>query len=689
MPPDSHNQGAIQDGGFLNWVELLGHRAHQQKDRVAYTFLLDGEQQNASITYGELDRKCRSLAARLQRIGARNERVLLILPPGIDYIVAFFGCLYAGAAAIPAHPPRRGRTAGRLEAMARDARPAFVIGTELTIRDIIRRESGLWGESITFLCIDEFHEDISDEWDKPDIDSQALAYIQYTSGSTTNPRGVMIGHNNLMHNSGIICDAFGHTPDSTGVGWLPLFHDMGLVGNILQSLYAGFSCVLMAPEAFMTKPARWLHAISRYGGTTSGGPDQAYDICARKVTQEQKDGLDLSNWQVAFSGAEPVRNETMENFWRAFKDFGFRKDAFFPCYGLAEATLFVSGGPRDRLFVVRKACTNDLEQGRFHEVEGTGKPGRVVVSCGYTWPESGQAVQIADPDNHDPCKDDVIGEIWVAGPGVSRGYWNQPLLTQEVFGARLADGSPGKYLRTGDLGFIHDGELYVTGRLKDLVIIAGRNHYPQDIEYTVENSHELVESGGSAVFMCDHSGENSVVVVAEIDRRYRNHAPPERLNVSLESLAQEMRQQISEHHDIPVAGICLVREACIPRTSSGKIQRGACRDQHLEGKLQVIYEWKHVQPAESAPTCEGHREITAQEIEAWIISRMAGAMDLDPSDIDRDQPFIEYVIDSLAVVEFTGNLATWLGIDIPISLLWSNPSITDAAIQLADRSRRK
>ena len=491
-------------------AHLLRWRAQHQPEQSAYTFLLDGETEEACLTYSELDRQARSIAAMLQKLDARGERVLLLYPPGIEYIAAFFGCFYAGAVAVPAYPPRLNRSLGRLQTIIADAQASVVMTTEMIhsrIGPLFEETAGI--KQLDWLTTDNLAHELAGEWREPIVGRESLAFLQYTSGSTAAPRGVMVSHANLLHNQRLIQQTFQQTEESIILGWLPLYHDMGLIGNVLQPLYVGAPCILMSPVAFLQKPSRWLQAISRYQATTSGAPNFAYDLCARKTTPEQRAELDLSSWTTAFNGAEPVRRETMERFAQTFADCGFRREAFHPCYGLAEATLLVSGGATES--IARAFKKDALEHNVVIGVDAESAEARSLVACGRALPD--QRVVIVNPDTLMPARPDEVGEIWVSGASVTQGYWNRPEETEHTFGAYLVDTGEGPFLRTGDLGFIDAGELFITGRLKDLIIIRGRNHYPQDIEQTVGQSHPVLAGGMGAAFSVEVEGEERLVVV--------------------------------------------------------------------------------------------------------------------------------------------------------------------------------
>jgi acyl-CoA synthetase (AMP-forming)/AMP-acid ligase II len=428
-------------------VDLLKFRAAHQADSTAYQFLADGEQETASITYGNLDQSARAVAALLQGLECQGKPVLLLYPPSLDYIVAFFGCVYAGAIAVPAYPPRPNRSLERLRVMLQDTQAPVALTHSTVLGSLERRFAEYPAlKALHWLATDALDTTLATTWTAPEVTVEALALLQYTSGSTGNPKGVKVSHGNLIHNSARIYEMFGHSDASRGVSWLPPYHDMGLVGSILQALYVGVPIALMPPVAFLQKPLRWLQAIDRYGATTSGGPNFAYDLCVQKTTPEQRAALDLSRWQVAFSGAEPVRAETLERFAQAFAPAGFRPEAFYTCYGMAETTLMVTGSD---LTAAPRHCTVDEQALRQHQVKAaTTDNGQVVVSCGL--PAADQDLWIVDPDTLRPCAPGQVGEIWVAASdSVAQGYWQQPEATAETFQAFTQSGV-GPFIRTGD-----------------------------------------------------------------------------------------------------------------------------------------------------------------------------------------------------------------------------------------------
>ncbi len=414
---------------FSTVVDLMQYRSNHQPSLKGYTFLTDGESQEISLTYQQLDTKARLIAAHLQSLNLVGERALLLYSPGLEFIAAFLGCLYAGVIAVPVYPPRKGQNLLRVKSIAADAEAQIILTTQSLLNDSFSLKYTIATDNLA-----EIYQNLEKGWKKPNIHRDTLAFLQYTSGSTGNPKGVMVSHGNLLHNSALINQSFGHSPQSKGMIWLPPYHDMGLIGGVIQPLYSGFPVVLMAPVMFVQKPLRWLSAISRYKATTSGGPNFAYEACLQKITAEQRANLDLSSWEVAFCGAEPIRVDTLERFAEVFGECGFRKEAFLPCYGLAEATLFVSGSSKTTLPKVIRVDTKSLAQNQIDIKENLSET-TAIVSCGKFAAE----VVIVNPDDLLVCGENQVGEIWVTGESIAQGYWKKVEETAEVFRARAAE----------------------------------------------------------------------------------------------------------------------------------------------------------------------------------------------------------------------------------------------------------
>ena len=596
------------------------------------------------------------LAARLCSSHAANSRVLLLYPPGLEFVVGLFGTWYAGMTAVPAYPPRSAHHASSLatlQGIAHNAEPAVILTTarsQSLIETAKKSVAALANSPV--LASDDGAEDPASQWREPEITGNTLACLQYTSGSTAAPKGVMLTHANLLHNSGIISECFGHTGASRGVIWLPPFHDMGLIGGVLQPVYSGFPVTLMAPAAFLQRPLRWLAAISRFGGTTSGGPNFAYELCVKHARNADLSSLDLSTWDVAFTGAEPIDPRTLERFTATFAPCGFRREAFYPCYGLAESTLIVSGGEKTAAPVLQSVSQQAMEN---HQVIRTdaGSDAKTFVGCGRAHADA--TIEIVDPTTRTRCPAGRIGEIWTRSSSVASGYWRDAQTTAEVFASRLAGSNEGPFLRTGDLGFYENNQLFVTGRLKDLIIVRGRNHYPHDIEDTAQESHEALRPDSGAAFAVDAldgEGSEQLVIVQELERTQRDADP--------NAVIGAIREAIAEKHEIQVSAVVLLKPGGVPKTSSGKIRRSACRAAYLKGELEPVAKW--VQPAapvenQSPAPVESPKPsgpLSLEQIEDLIVTKLAQALHASDDEIDPAEPFARYGLDSAGAVELAG-----------------------------------
>ena len=651
-------------------VELLQYRASLQSQETAYTFLEDGETETETLTYGELDHRSRAIAARLQHLGLEGERALLLYPSGLDYLAAFFGCLYAGVIAVPAYPPQNKRKTPRIQEIAADSAAKIVLTTDT----LLFRMESLFSETETknnfqWLATDTIDRSITDIYQKLDLHKDNIAFLQYTSGSTGTPKGVMVSHGNLLHNAAMTYRLMGHSPESKFVSWLPIYHDMGLIGGILQPLYGRFPCILMPPVSFLQRPYRWLQAISRYGGTTSGAPNFAYELCTQKITAEQKASLDLRSWQVAFNGAEPIRSDTLKRFSDTFADCGFRASALYPCYGMAETTLIVSGENREKRqgesrFQTKVVDKSALAKDRI--VEATQEENnQVFVGCGKSIP--GQEIAIANPETLIQCEPNRVGEIWVRGDSVAKGYWNRPEETEATFQVCLKDEKEDYFLRTGDLGFLDDeGELFITGRLKDLIIIRGRNLYPQDIELTSETSHDALRMGSNAAFTIEKDNKEKLVIVQELE--FRAKPNPDEVMTAI-------RQAVTEVHEIEVYGVVLIKPGRIPKTSSGKIQRRATRQQFLEGTLNTVASniLKSVGIAREVTRLERAQllELPPREgqtlLESYLTEQEARVLKIAPEDIDVEEPLTTLGLDSIKVFELKNQIEVDLEVEVSVA----------------------
>jgi acyl-CoA synthetase (AMP-forming)/AMP-acid ligase II len=553
--------------GTGNFAACLQRHAEEMPNALAYRFLLDGGDKEALISYGELDQRARTLAATLQRSCRPGERVLLLLTPGFDYITGFFGCLYAGLVAVPAYPPSTSKILDRLDSIIRDCQPAAALANPEHLAAVHDRLQSL-APGARVLAIGDCDPALAAAWQRPAIGADDLAFLQYTSGSTGDPKGVMISHRNLTHNSAMIQRSFAVQRDGHIVSWLPPYHDMGLIGGILQSAYTGCSTTLMTPIHFLQRPIRWLRAVSKYRGTVSGGPNFAFELCVNKVKDEELEGLDLSHWHVAFNGAENVRASTIAAFEARFAACGFRRASSFPCYGLAESTLMVTASVAHQGAVTRPFDVQQLEDNHAQPVETADDGrGRALVSSGRLL--AGEAPFILDPESDRELPPGQVGEICAASDSVAAGYWQRPEASARVF---IDDPLRGRYFRTGDLGFVLDDQLYVTGRLKDLIVVNGVNHHPGDIEATVYRQQEGFRPDGSAAFCMEIDGVERVAIAQEVERRALRELDTERLFESI-------RSGLWQGHRLAQPVILLMQGGSLPRTSSGKIKRQECRKQ--------------------------------------------------------------------------------------------------------------
>ncbi len=572
-------------------VEILRYRAQHQPNQVAYIELENGETERKRLTYAQLDAEARAIATHLQALGASGSTVLLTFPlsEGLAFTAAFFGCLYSGAIAITAWPPLNESLLSELQYKAADAEAKFALSTNSFLAQLqapLAATPPL--NDIHWVATDTLSPESAESWQMPEVTDSSLAYLQYTSGSTGLPKGAMISHGNVLDNLGLIYNTCQYTDQDIGICWLPLYHDLGLVGAVIQPVYAGGPAVIMSPVDFILKPLRWLQAISRYRGTTSGGPNFAYELCCRKITPEQIAELDLGSWAIAVNGAEPVLAETLEKFAKTFAPAGFRKEAFCPAYGMAETTVMVSLTERTEVPTVEFVQRSALEQNKIKLAERESES-RTVVGCGQIG--ENHPVAIVNPDTLERCEPDEVGEVWVAGGSVAQGYWNRPEVTEDTFNARIAGTGEGPFLRTGDMGFVQDNELFITGRIKDVIILWGNNHYPHFLEATIEKSHPALRPGGVAVFGVEVDGEERLAVVQEIESRALK-------SLDAEGVIGAIRQNLGMHHMLEAHAIALVRPGSTPKTPTGKTQRSACKQKYLSGELNIIGQWEHDDIAE-------------------------------------------------------------------------------------------
>ena len=688
----NYTQSAIDD---LTIIDRLRLHAKTIPAVAAYTFLRD-EGAADSLTFEQLERRARALAHTLLAHAKPGDRALLLYPSGLEFITAFVACLYAGIIPVPATTPRKNRSVERLRAIFGDSTPRLILTTSdiiLTVTKTFPRMSGA-------VCIATDIVTAKRAGERDDLPASApdrVAFLQYTSGSTGTPKGVIVTHENLAANALTLQEGLGLSSKSVNVGWLPLFHDMGLIGNVLTALYVGFPCVLMLPGAFLQRPLMWLQAITKYRGTMVGGPNFGWDYCARVITDEEKAGLDLSSIVTAYNGSEPVRAGTLENFYKAFHRYGFRREAFFPCYGLAEATLFVSGGPAMRSPEVIEIDSDALGQNRVKLALRSTAHSTEAVGCGRAWLDT--RVKIVNPETGRVCAGDEIGEIWVSGDSVARGYWGRLEETKETFQAYTADTSEGPFLRTGDLGFVRDGELFITGRLKDLIIIRGRNIYPQDVEKCVEKVVDFVRPNTCAAFSVEADAEEALALVIEADRKlvrtvdrwnkqHESIKDESKSPIEVESLISRIRQAIAEEFEIKLHQVAFVMPGSFPRTTSGKVQRSTCRLRMLKGSLDVVYFSNGTRKHASQSVKEISRvEAGSDELKMFIRDRVLTVLrkelKLKIDHIDFDTPLTTLGVDSLGMVTIALDLEEKTGKQISGDTLYENQTINELSVYLS------
>ncbi|MEI9949027.1 MAG: fatty acyl-AMP ligase [Pseudomonadota bacterium] len=589
---------------FLDLVDMLRTRAERHGDRTAFTFLKDGEDDIEQVTYAELERSAERISQALLELddsGGPNH-ALLLCKPGESYISAYFGILFAGWTPVPVYPPspsRKSKTLPRLLSILQDSQARAIVTTSdlQPLMDPILASVPSAGAP-AFVVTDALDVNVDSPRREPRQRNE-IALIQYTSGSIAEPKGVLVSHANLLDNVEQILRATGNVGENIrAVSWLPPYHDMGLIGAILCPLYAGGESILMTPIHFLSRPVRWLRAVSRHRGNVIVGPNFGYQLCTQKVTPEQRDELDLSSLELAWNGAEPIRAKVLQEFAEYFAPCGFKANAFYPCYGLAESTLFVTGGEPGASLVVSSFSARELAKGSASAAPPTDEDSTSLVSVGHARGEG--EIQIVDPASLSPLRAGAVGEIWLRGPSVCRGYWRRPEQSEATFAARTASGE-GPYLRTGDLGFVQDGNLYITGRLKDLIIVRGRNIYPQDIEQTCEEAHASVRLGGCAAFAVDSEGEERLVLAVEVEPERGNKSASVASEIArLDKLVEALRRAVSNRHYIAAHDVVLLKAGTIPKTSSGKIQRHATRAGYVAGTLTGAYASVGAQSASAA-----------------------------------------------------------------------------------------
>jgi len=648
-----------------NLKDIIEQRCNIHPDKKALNFLHDGElDSQESVTYGELDTAARAILSILTACNIhKGERALLLFPAGNLFIESFVACLYGGLIAVPvAVPGRRDADWERVFGIVRDCGASVILSCGDTLKKVeehFKKDFSHWHGA--FIDVAAITPAAGVKLATTRIQPDDLAFLQYTSGSTGAPKGVMVSHGNLLHNQRVLQTGFKNDEHTRYVSWLPLFHDMGLIGCALQSLYLGVTFNYMAPAAFLQQPLRWIKAVSHFGATTSGAPNFAYELCAVRFTQAECKGIDLSSWQCAFNGAEPIRTGTLDLFQRVYEPYGLKLTAQFPCYGLAEGVLMVSG---TRYFAPPKIITIDSEHYLRGQIKPTTNSGSFLIGVGTV--VGNQELAIVDPSNRQRAAAGAIGEVWLHGPSVAQGYWGKAEATQETFKAHIVGEDAAKYyLRTGDSGYLDEqGELYITGRIKDTIIINGKNYFPQDIELVVETSDEALKPGGGAVFSIEHEGQERIVVVQEIKRTHLK-------NADAPALIKAIRQQVARECELNVFDVCLLKPTTLLKTTSGKVQRQQNKKAYLNGELSLVAQHRvATAPVATKKIAVPSQEFIFQQIQLFLREQLGVTSEISSADL-----FIDTGLTSVDVVSLAEHLSSVVGDRVEVSLFWDQPEI--------------
>ncbi len=649
------------------YTEVIKNRVKNNPDHIVYRFLEDGINESGYFTYSDLDKRAKALGAALQDAGSKGDTVLLLFQPGLEYIASLFACFYTGFIGIPAYPPRRNRGIERIFTILEDSQTNICLISTSVYNDIQRNFKDVeLLSNINWIIYDDIDFESHSKFTDTDLFPGDLALLQYTSGSTGNPKGVMITQENLLYNSEYIRQTFNVSSQSVGIHWLPMFHDMGLVGGVLQAAYIKGLNINMPPMAFLKNPLNWLNAIHNYRGTIAGGPNFAFDYCLQKTTEEERQGLDLSSIEVMFCGAEPIRKNTYDAFISAFRVSKFESKQLYSCYGMAETTLIVTGGKTSDEPVYLTVDTDHLHKNRVVLAEN----GTTLVGCGNTWMDTD--IEIVDPVTFARSDDLELGEIWVSGPTVADGYWKKPEETNQIFNAKIKDSESGPFLRTGDLGFVMNDQLFITGRLKDLIIIRGINYYPNDIEFTIQESFIELRQNGGAAFPVTLGNEEKLVIVQELERAYM------RLD-DYSELIFSIRERVNDDFEVDPYSIVLVRTGSVPLTSSGKIRRRQTKLEFLNEELSVVDSWTQELISNETTENEVSNIPSEEAIKEWVIGWIVRNQNIRREDIDLDNNIMTYGIDSLAAVTLETEISKHFGFTWHVSSFILNPTINKLA----------
>ncbi|MBF0539277.1 MAG: aminotransferase class I/II-fold pyridoxal phosphate-dependent enzyme [Nitrospirae bacterium] len=689
--------------GLTTMVDLLHLRTSEQPDKTAYNFFPNGEGAALTLTYSELATRARAIATELTTLCGKGNRAILLYPSGLDFIEAFFGCICAGVIAVPAYPPKRNQKLDRFKSIINNSTASVILCTT-KVMDLVKPMFNDVTElgNIPWIATDAVDSQGASRWQDPMVSADDLVFLQYTSGSTGNPKGVMVNHENIIYNQKMINVVAKLKPEDSALGgWLPLFHDMGLIGMMLKPFYNGYPLYFMPPSSFLQRPVRWLKLMSDYKCNITTAPNFAFDLCVREITQEQKVSLDLSKVKIACLGAETVNATTIERFYEAFSVCGLKKEVLSPCYGLAEATLVASGGDTHIAPIYKTFDASAMEQNRVVTISADADNAKTLVGNGTAILD--EKIRIADTEDMTHKPDGQIGEVWVFGKNVAKGYWNNPVETQNTFGAYLAGTGEGPFMRTGDLGFILDGELFITGRIKDMMIIRGQNHYPQDIEWTVDEIAMLskgtrpITAGACGAFSLDIDGEERLIVAVEVDRGYlpdlrdilrESEGMPKDV-IPPEEIAGAIRAEIAKKHELNVYDVVLLRPYSIPKTSSGKIQRFRLRTEYVNTQLKQVWTLRdserRAKPSVPEDQCAKFKgcDKSVCEMDRWLAGRVSVYAKLPINEIDTKREIFNYGIDSLDVINIVLELEEAIGYRVEQTVFYDHPTIQQLALYLA------
>jgi len=666
-----------------NIVKRLIDNVKKYGTKTAYIFLKDGENDQQKYSYEELDWTARLIGSYLQEIGAVGQRVILLYPSGLEYIGAFFGCLYAGAIAVPAYPPDPFRleiSLKRFISILKDAMPSAALTTSSNI-SMLKQFISKYPEfkKIHWIATDNIPGHKSLYWQYPDINSDTIAYLQYTSGSTGSPKGVIISHGNTVANLSLGNYLNNFSSETRVAGWVPLYHDLGLIAYVMGTVYNGSQCIFMSPFHFLQKPIRWLKAITRFQTSHNAAPPFGYELCVKKSTIQERKNIDIKCWKVAGIGAETIRYEVIKQFADTFSLNGFSINSFYPTYGMAESVLYVSGGYNE---IYNNIKFNALSNGLIIQANKDDQSNvKKIICCGYT--NNYHQIIIVDPKAKQKLKDKKVGEIWITGPSVAKGYFNRQKETSTTFNAYLSDNSDVSYLRTGDLGFINNGKLFITGRLKDIIIIRGKNYYPQDIEQTVEICHPDLRKGCCAVFSIEEKNEEHLIILQELKKNI-NH-------INENEIIYKIREHVSNEHYLNVFAIGLLKAGTIVKTSSGKIQRNTCKKKYLEKKITFVKLWELNNEKKQkflftkfnkTNNIDNNTKITKSIIQ-WLTNYISDMSQINEKNIDIYKSIYDYGVDSIMIAQILSDLEQWLGVIIEDSFFEDYQTIERIAKKLA------